>query len=75
MALDLDTDNLLLISRDFNQSQSNLSHVFMTRSIVIYSFVSVTTRSRDPLAAILDKKIKDFEAREYKEFQQINSLI
>ena len=53
MALDLDTEISYF-------PESNLSHVFMIRSIVIYNFVSVTTRSRDSLAAILDTKIKAF---------------
>ena len=59
MTLDFDPE-ISHFPRDFNQSQSNLSHVFMTRAIVIYSFVSKTTRSRDPLATILDKKNKRF---------------
>ena len=47
----------------------------MTRSIVIYSFVSVTKRSRDSLVAILVKKIQPFEGRENIEFKEIGNLV
>ena len=49
--------------------------MFIIEKVVISSPVSMTTGSCDSLAAILDKKIKVFEAREYIDVKQINSLI
>ena len=56
LALDIEISCFMEILTE--DSQSNLSQIFMTLSIAIYSFVSMTARSRDSWAAILEKNLE-----------------
>ena len=42
------------------EAHLNVQGIFIIELVVIFSPVSMTTRSRDSLGAILDKKIKSF---------------
>ena len=52
--------NFPISSRDLNKSHLNFQEIFIIDLVEISSPVSMTTRSRDSLAAILDKKYKSF---------------